>query len=382
MSPPITDPLQERIAALGLSLWQSIGSQSPGVFASGWQGRLLESAMADPQFKLDLFRFVDVLPSLRTGRQVARHVREYLQRDGRELPALLGAAIALASGGLASPLAARAIRRNVEAMAQRFIAGATVDDALPVLRTLREQDLAFTVDLLGEATLSASEARVYEARYMELIDRLATAAAGWPPNPRLDRDHTGPVPAVNVSLKISAMHPHLDPVDPSGSVERLRPRVLALLQRARERNVFVNFDLEQWSLHGITYDLFESVCTDPSLRDWPHLGIVVQAYLKSADADVERLVALARRRSYPVTVRLVKGAYWEHEVALARQMALPESSCPVFTDKAATDRNYERLTAMLFDHIDLLGPALGCPNLRSITRALGLAAQTGLPREA
>ena len=114
----------------------------------------------------------------------------------------------------------------------------------------------------------------------------------------------------------------------------------------KHNNVFVNLDLEQWAWHGITYDLFEEIVSHPELRHWPHVGIVVQAYLHSAQHDVERLRALARARGAPLTVRLVKGAYWDYEVVHARQHGYP---CPVFTDKAATDANYEQLSRVLLE---------------------------------
>src|SRR4029078_3005812 len=123
-------------------------------------------------FKIDLFRFVDVLPTLTTTDQISSHMRQYLLKPGRELPALLGTAIKLASGGIASGLAAKAIRKNVTDMAERFIVGTSAAEALPVLRDLYKHGFAFTVDLLGEATISDAEADVYQRRYLDLIDNL------------------------------------------------------------------------------------------------------------------------------------------------------------------------------------------------------------------
>ena len=84
----------------------------------------------------------------------------------------------------------------------------------------------------------------------------------------------------------------LDPADPEGGVERLLLRVRPLLLRAKELGAFINFDLEQWNLHEITYRLFERIALDPEFSSWPHLGIVIQAYLKTADYDLDRLLAL------------------------------------------------------------------------------------------
>ncbi|GIX47534.1 MAG: L-glutamate gamma-semialdehyde dehydrogenase [Candidatus Tectimicrobiota bacterium] len=369
--------LDSEIRKLGEQLWPRLQGERPGLFnRSALQGRLLDWVMKDPSFKVDLFRFVDVLPVLRSTEQVARHVREYLLRDGRELPGLVSAALKAASGGLAAGLAARTIKQHLTELATRFIAGRDVAAALPVLRQLHREGFACTVDLLGEATLSDAEAEAYAERYLALIDTLAAEAPSWPAHSLLDHTPLGPLPRANVSLKVSALAPQLDPVDAAGSVRRLRQRVLPLLLRARERNVFVNFDLEQWALHRITYDLFAEVALHPQLRDWPHLGIVVQVYLRRAPEDAERLLALARRRGTPLTVRLVKGAYWDYEVVHARQHGYP---CPVLTDKAATDAQYEQLTAFLLAHHEELWPAFGSHNLRSLLHALVLARELGLP---
>lgn len=372
--------VESEIQAFGLDLWKRIADEVPGLFnKSYWQGLILDWAMRDPSFKIDMFRLVDVLPSLSSTEQVSRHVRELLLRDGRELPTILSAAVKLASGGVASGIAARSLRANVLGLAERFIIGKDASEAIPSLQSLAKEGFAFTVDLLGEATVSNDEAVAYQRRYLDLIDTLSEEVAGWPCDSSVDRNHVGPIPRANVSVKVSAMAPFLDAVDAVGSVDRLRRIVLPLLLRARERDVAINLDLEQWAIHGITFDLFESMAMEPELRGWPHLGIVVQAYLRESRADVERLTALARRRGCPVVVRLVKGAYWEYEVAQSHQFGY---RCPVFTDKAATDAQYEGLTSLLLENINELHPAFASHNLRSLTHAIVLAGRKRIPREA
>ncbi|MGD0093810.1 MAG: proline dehydrogenase family protein, partial [Planctomycetota bacterium] len=380
MNPPgATSPqeLELEIQSFGAGLWQRISGEVPGLFNKDyWQGLVLEWAMRDPSFKNDMFRLVDVLPALGSSAQVAEHVRGLLLREGRELPAALAAAVKLASGSLTAGVTARAIRGNVAALAERFIIGKDAQGATPALRRLRQEGLAFTADLLGETTISDAEAQVYQGRYSSLIDQLGAETKAWPAAPVLDSDHAGPIPRANVSLKVSAMAPFLDAVDPAGSVARLRHKVLPLFLRAKEQGVFLGLDLEQYAIHGITFDLFESLALEPALRDWPHIGVAVQAYLKDSRRDVERLNALARGRGTPVTVRLVKGAYWEYELALSQQAGYP---CPVFTDKAATDANYEALSAFLLENAEYLRPALASHNLRSLTHALVLARRLKVP---
>jgi RHH-type proline utilization regulon transcriptional repressor/proline dehydrogenase/delta 1-pyrroline-5-carboxylate dehydrogenase len=368
-----------RVQQLGRDLWQRVQGEVPGIFNKGyWQGRMLEWAMRDPSFKIDLFRFVDVLPSLTTTEQVTRHLKEYLIKDGREIGLVMGAALKIAAGGLGfgTGIAASQIRKNVTDMAQRFIVGTNAAEALPVLRKLYREGFGFTVDLLVEATISDREADAYQTRYLDLIDNLVDEASTWPANATLDSNHLGAIPRTNVSVKVSAMEPHIDAVDPAGSVQRLIKRVLPLFLRARQRNVFLNVDLEQWSINRITYDLFEQVLSHPDLRTWPHVGIVVQAYLTNSADDLERLIDLARRRGAPITVRLVKGAYWDYEVVNAAQYGF---ECPVFTDKAATDANYERLTRLMLENVQHIHSAFGSHNLRSLAHAVATARELNVP---
>jgi RHH-type proline utilization regulon transcriptional repressor/proline dehydrogenase/delta 1-pyrroline-5-carboxylate dehydrogenase len=369
--------LEARIQAIGRELFERTRGESPGVFSSAyWEGQLLAWAMRDPGFKVDLFHFVDVFPMLRTREQVARHVEELLLRGGRELPAAIAAALRATTARLAGGVAQAALRKNVEAMAQRFIVGRDARDTLPALRRLWDGRVGFTVDLLGEATLSEPEAETYLARYRDLIENLPIQIASWPEDALLERGPGGAIPRANVSIKLSALDPRLDPADHDGAVSRLVGRALPLFSEAKRRGTFLNVDLEQRATHGIAYDFFERVALDSELRDWPHLGVVVQAYSRDADAVCDRLLALARRRGTPITIRLVKGAYWDHEMVLADQNGWPP---PVWGTKAETDACYERLSRRLLETRADTAPAFGSHNLRSLAHAFAVAEELGVP---
>ncbi|MBI5834877.1 MAG: bifunctional proline dehydrogenase/L-glutamate gamma-semialdehyde dehydrogenase [Armatimonadetes bacterium] len=372
--------LEAQVQLFGADLWKQIAGEVPGLFNRDfWQGKLMDWAMADPDFKTDLFRLVDVMPVLTGTEPISEHVREYLQRDDRDLGAVLGGAIKLASGGLTAGLAARTIRANITGLAERFIVGQDAKTAVATLRGLRREGLAFTCDLLGETTVSESESAAYQARYLDLIDHLTTEAQGWKPDPRLDRDHRGPIPRVNVSVKVSAMSACLDPVDIDGSIERALERVRPLFVRAAQKGALVNLDLEQYAIRPIILGLFERLAMDPELREYPHLGVVIQAYLTDAANDAQRVIELARRRGAPLTVRLVKGAYWQYEVALSQQNG---HRCPVFTEKPATDANYEAVARQLLEASEHISCAFASHNVRSMTAALVTARSLGLPPEA
>lgn len=370
--------LNKRIMELGEQYWQRMQGEMPSLFdRQYWQGHILDWVMDDESFKVDAFRFVDVLPALQSNAAIASHVQDYLLGQERNLPAVVRSALSMATGGIAAPLAIQAIRSNITEMARRFICESDSQKAVRVFEKLADSNLTFTADILGEATTSDAEADRYLQKYLDLIDVLAEAADKWPTDHILHSCFSRPLPKVNISVKISALDPYLDVADHKNSVRRLQEKLLPLLRKARKHNVFINFDLEQWACHDITYDLFEEMALHPDLVDWPHLGLVLQAYLKESENDCDRLLRLSSRRGTPFTVRLVKGAYWDYEVVHARQNGF---ACPVHTNKGRTDECYEHLTRRLIENHELINAAFASHNLRSIVHALVIAEEEGLPK--
>ena len=369
--------IEDKIHNLGTEFYKNLEGDVPGLFdKSFWQGRLFDWAMKDPDFKVDLLRFIDVLPVLNSTEKISKHIDEYFLNKGREFSGILDLAMKAASSPITSGIGSIAIKKGILEFAERFIIGKDADSALKVMQKLHKEGLASTADLLGEATVSRVEAEVYQKRYMELIDKISHSAEKWSQDSIISRNHVGQIPVANISLKLSALDSQLDSADLAGGVSRLKEMVLPIFLKAKENNVFVNVDLEQWEYHEITYSLFEEILAHPELKDWPHVGIVVQAYLKCAEADIERVLSLAKKRGAPITVRLVKGAYWDYEVVHARQLGY---QIPVLTEKAATDANYEVLTEKLLKLSDLLYPAFASHNHRSLLYAMAVADNLKLP---
>src|SRR4029078_11593633 len=133
-----------------------------------------------------------------------------------------------------SSVSGDAIGGEDEQMARTFIAGSPVTDATPALTHLWTEGKGWSVDLLGEATISDQEADRYRDRCVEALETLAPVAQSWKRSPLLEQDHWGPVPRVQLSLKISALSPHVDPIDPEGSfdsvAQRPRPIVIAAIR--------------------------------------------------------------------------------------------------------------------------------------------------------
>jgi RHH-type transcriptional regulator, proline utilization regulon repressor / proline dehydrogenase / delta 1-pyrroline-5-carboxylate dehydrogenase len=378
---PLAGGRELEVQRVGRQLFAALADQHASIFHTDyWQGQVLQWAMRDEAFKVQLFRFVDVFPALRDPDAVARHLQEYFDHPSGELPAALRWGLkAAAPGHLSTRVVAKAVDYNIHAMAQRFIAGRDAAAALPVLRRLRPDGMTFTLDVLGEASHSRTESEAYQLRYLELLEHLPPEAATWPADAHLDTGPWGPLPRVNVSLKISSLYSQIDPMDFAGSRAALLDALRPLFRAAVAQGAFLNLDLEQFRYRDLTFTVFKKLLLEEEFRTYPDFGIVVQAYLRDAEDDLNGLVEFAQRRGAPVTVRLVKGAYWDYETVNAQQEHWP---IPVFTNKADTDAQYERLVDAMMAHPTAIRPAIGSHNIRSIayaiaaTRAAGLADST------
>jgi RHH-type proline utilization regulon transcriptional repressor/proline dehydrogenase/delta 1-pyrroline-5-carboxylate dehydrogenase len=366
---PEADRVEQRTQAIGRELLERATAAAPSVLQAGWwEDQMLQWAMRDDRLRTQLFRFVDVLPSLRSGREVAAHLLEYLRAPGLDLPAPLAQALRFSTpGSLGGRLAALAARQNVRRLGRRFIAGETPEEAIGCVTDLRRRRMAFTLDALGEAVTSDVQADGYANGYLNLIESLSRSSLDWKPVSPID---DGLVPRVNVSLKLTALDPHFDAIAPRRSTDVVLRRLRPILRLARKRKAFVNIDMEEYRHKDLVLAIFRSLCMDDEFRDFEHIGIVIQAYLQDCAQDLSTLLDWVRERGCPVTVRLVKGAYWEHEVAFASQQGWP---IPVFTEKWQTDLAFEDLLAQLMRHASVVRPAIASHNVRSLAKALAWA---------
>ncbi|MFQ6133807.1 MAG: L-glutamate gamma-semialdehyde dehydrogenase, partial [Armatimonadota bacterium] len=324
-----------------------------------------------------MFRFIDVLPALKAPQQIARHLEEYFADLDDRLPAALRRGLGMADrSALASRAVAVGARKNADLMARRFIAGATPAEAVEAVLRRRAAGVGFTVDILGEAVTSEKAAADYEGRYLSLIDALADAADEWQPLDQVDTSAVGPVPRVNVSVKLSSLYENFDPMDADGVAAAVKERLRRILRRARDRGAFINVDMEQYAYKDLTLRIFRETLLEDEFRDWEDVGVALQAYLHDAERDARELRDWAQTRGHPVWVRLVKGAYWDYETIMARQRHWP---IPVFTRKAQTDATFEALTGFLLENHEHLRPAFGSHNIRSLAHAMALSRDMGLP---
>jgi len=371
---------ERRVHALGAEVLQLSRGSGAGVLSRKfWSDKLMAWAMRDEAFKVQLFRFVDAFPTLRTSEAVHDHLVDYLTQPGVTLPP--GLDLGMKAGGVAKGLLSATVSSQIKSMASKFIAGVDAADALPGLHKLWSKGIAFSVDLLGEACVSDAEADAYAEKYLDLIRTLPDAVKAWPANDRLERDHLGVVPRVNVSIKISSLSSRCDPIDPDYAMGDIMSRLIPILEEAASHNVFINFDMESHDLKDFTIDLFERCCAKVEFD----AGLALQAYLRSGDDDARRVANWAQREGRRVTVRLVKGAYWDYETIVAEMRNWP---CPVWGEKHETDACFERMVETLLGAAPRaqdeggVSLALGSHNARSIAAGLETLERNDLPRAA
>ncbi|MDP3722633.1 MAG: proline dehydrogenase family protein [Candidatus Omnitrophota bacterium] len=339
-----------------------------------WTAQVLSWCLADPALKSRVLQFLDVLPSLRSPGEIARHVADYFPTTDLRLPAALRLGSQLARPGLLTQRALSTIvTQLVEQVGRQFIAEASTDGARQVIRSLALRGSTCSLDVLGEQVLSEVEADRYVAQCARLLRDGVAADASLPPG-------APPVvcgPRVNLSVKPSALSPRFDPISPGPSVERAAQRVLPLLELAAEQGADLTLDMEQFELCDLTIALAKRLLVHPTGHPQARLGIVVQAYLRDAEARTEELLEWLASHERMLSVRLVKGAYWDAEVAQARQA---HREIPVHQEKTTTDLSFERLTRRLLSASPLVTTAIASHNIRSIAHAMAVAEALGLAK--
>ena len=389
---------------IGSEFFDTVERSRPTVLQSEWWNEwLMGQWMRDEWLKVQTFRLIDALPALHSYREIARHLREYLApsesdgvspaaahatsiragdapnaANGTVLRNLISGAVNFSRpNGIWAACAARFARTAAIQMAHRFIAGQNPREAEHTIRTMRNQQLAFTIDVLGEAAVSESEAEQYHQTYLNLINELSRHAADWGREPLTDLGDGVAIPKVNVSVKLTSIYSKIDAIAASAVKSAVKERLRPLLRAGMAHGAHIHVDMEHYAVKDITLDICREVLCEREFRDYPHFGIVLQAYLKDGDRDVADTVQWVRERGTPIWVRLVKGAYWDTETVVAHQRHWP---CPVWRQKWQSDACYERMTRVLLENHEHICGAFASHNIRSLSHALALRQTLDVPR--
>jgi len=257
------------------------------------------------------------------------------------------------------PVVRLAVRRAMRIIGGEFVVGRTIEEALA--RSAREAEVGLcSFDMLGEGARSQADAQRYLKSYEHAIDVIGAGAAGRPAQE-----------SSSISIKLSALEPRYSLLQHERVMQRLVPQVGALARRAAALGMQLTIDAEEADRLDLSLDVIEALAEDPATRQWPGLGLAVQAYGKRALDVIDWVAATARTYGRRMTVRLVKGAYWDSEIKRAQERGL--DGYPVYTRKVTTDVSYLACAGRLFRHADVIYPQFATHNAHSIAAVLELA---------
>ena len=343
-----------------------------------WDDKVLQWTMANPGLRVQMFRFIDAIPALQSKAEIANHFQQYMSAEAVELPGALKGMINFSDpDSLPAQTAAATITKAVETLAYKYIAGENISEVIKTIDRLRKSGMTYTIDLLGEAVITETEAEDYLQRYLDLIEQLTDKAKSWKRQEGIDLADGEEIPQVQVSVKLTAFYSQFDPLNPVGSKAKVCDRLRILLRKAEELGAAIHFDMEQYRYKDLTLQILKELLMEDEFRSRTDLGITLQAYLRDSYHDLEDLIEWAKERGNPLTVRLVKGAYWDQETIKSLQN---HWSQPVYNDKAATDLNYERMTQLLLENHEYLYAAIGSHNVRSQALACAIAETLEIPK--
>lgn len=313
---------------------------------SWWNQSLLLLSSKNPRLQKQLFKFVDLYPSLNNRDLVNKYLLEYMKEEDLVFADLLNLFRYLPFGSL---LLDRLTKLGIKSIAQNFIIPNTEYDLSKKIEEFKNGGLDFTLDVLGELALSFSESEKYLQTYLSLIKSR---------------------PGIAISIKLSSLCPRLNARSYEENKKKLKAPLSEIFRAALKNNAEITIDSEHYETKNLFFDVVKELLSEPEFKNWAGAGVVIQAYLKESLRDLISFIEFAQKRKTPLKIRLVKGAYWDYERAVAIQN---NWSIPVFETKVETDKNYEELLEILFKNSAYVFPAVASHNIRSLALAICLS---------
>jgi RHH-type proline utilization regulon transcriptional repressor/proline dehydrogenase/delta 1-pyrroline-5-carboxylate dehydrogenase len=258
------------------------------------------------------------------------------------------------------PVIRTAVARAMKELGHQFVLGETIGEAVTHGHKRQDRGYTYSYDMLGEAALTAKDARGYFSAYKNAIAELA---------PFCTSDDIRQNPGI--SIKLSALHPRYEVGQSKRVMTELVRSTLALAKQASLAGMGFNIDAEESDRLDLSLDVFEAVLSDASLTGWDGFGVVVQAYGKRAPDVIDWLYVLAQEHDRKIMVRLVKGAYWDTEIKRSQVEGL--SGFPVFTQKAATDVSFICCAQSLLSKTDRIYPQFATHNAHTVAAIIEMA---------
>ncbi|MCB5162524.1 bifunctional proline dehydrogenase/L-glutamate gamma-semialdehyde dehydrogenase PutA [Marinomonas algarum] len=226
---------------------------------------------------------------------------------------------------VSEPVIRKAMNQAMKVMGHQFVLGRSIKEALSRGKSYRDKGYTYSFDMLGEAALTADDAKKYLVSYEQAVESVGKDTYSQKHRP-------------TISIKLSALHPRYEVGCEERVMTELFDSVKGLIAKARALNVGITIDAEEADRLELSLQLFEKLYRDDVTKGWGLFGLVVQAYSKRALPVLVWLAALAKEHGDRIPIRLVKGAYWDSEIKLCQQRGI--DGYPVYTRKEATDVSY------------------------------------------
>ena len=255
----------------------------------------------------------------------------------------------------------QAMQHAIGRMGEHFVLGATIDSAFSKAREAESNGYAFSYDMLGEAAHTTADAERYFGAYRRAIESLAENASNY----------KSIADAPGISVKLSALHPRYEYANRTDCIPALVSKLAELCIIAKEANIGLTIDAEEADRLEPSLEIFSHLLGLDDLEGWDGLGIVVQAYQRRAPVVIDILTSMCIAASRKITVRLVKGAYWDMEIKRAQELGL--ESYPVFTRKENTDVSYLACARKLLNAGDTIFPQFATHNAHTAAAVTEMA---------
>jgi len=262
-------------------------------------------------------------------------------------------------GNVSEPVIRKAMNQAMKLMGKQFVLGNTIGEAIKRGSKSVSKGYTHSFDMLGEAAYTAEDADRYWNAYCDAIREIGRIAR--PAN----------VPAPSISIKLSALHPRYEHSQHQRVMTEMYDSVYRLLKIAKELNVDITIDAEEADRLEISLELFEKLFRSDVCQDWQGLGLVVQAYSKRAMPILVWLRKLSIETGRVISLRLVKGAYWDSEVKWAQQGGY--DGYPVFTRKSASDVSYLACAKYILATEGVFYPQFATHNAQTVISIMQMA---------
>ncbi|MXP50903.1 trifunctional transcriptional regulator/proline dehydrogenase/L-glutamate gamma-semialdehyde dehydrogenase [Pantoea sp. SoEX] len=259
-----------------------------------------------------------------------------------------------------NPIIRTVVNKAIRIIGTQFVIGENINTAIKNSRKLEKTGFCYSYDMLGEAALTASDAKNYLISYKNAIHAIGKSSKDL-----------GVYDGPGISIKLSALHPRYNRSQYLRVMEELYPNLKSLILLANSYNIGINIDAEESDRLELSLDLLEKICFEPELKNWNGIGFVIQAYMKRCPFVIDELINLARRSKHRIMVRLVKGAYWDTEIKRAQVEGIEDY--PVYTRKIYTDISYIACAKKLLSVPDLIYPQFATHNAHTLAAIYYLA---------